>query len=115
MEDESETLAQLLSSAGGGDPRVERKAGRIGERCRIARAESLWAEALAGLGRHAEAEPLLLASHQVLQRERGPLIALTQEARARAVELHERWGRPAALEEWRQPTGPAAAAEPAVR
>ena len=58
---ELEEAERLLAEAARG----ERAGGWSGEAWRVAGAESLWGEALSRLGRHAEAEPLLLSSHRL--------------------------------------------------
>jgi serine/threonine protein kinase/Tfp pilus assembly protein PilF len=62
---------------------------------RIALAESLLGGALSALGRHAEAEPLLLHAHDVLKGTPGQVGR--REAKttaARLVALYDAWGRP---------------------
>ncbi|MEM7357283.1 MAG: hypothetical protein AAF657_41090, partial [Acidobacteriota bacterium] len=55
---------------------------------------------LVRLGRFAEAEPLLLASFEALDGQRGPK-GYRQMARARVVELYERWDQPQAAAAYR--------------
>ncbi|RMH18997.1 MAG: serine/threonine protein kinase [Acidobacteria bacterium] len=64
------------------------------DRGAIADAESVVGGALVALGRYGEAERLLLASYPVLVAARGGDSSYARAARARLVELYERWGRP---------------------
>ncbi|HEY7412544.1 MAG TPA: hypothetical protein VII13_17510, partial [Vicinamibacteria bacterium] len=62
---------------------------------RTAEARSLLGGCLTVLGRHAEAEPLLVESYPILERRRGRDYRRTREAGQRVVALYESWGRPA--------------------
>ena len=106
---EPEAAEPLLAAAARG----ERSGAWSGEAWRIARSQSLWGEALSRLGRHAEAEPLLLAAHEVFRSERlqGPVAALRARSTRRITDLYESWGRPEALEAWRRRPGAAPASE----
>jgi tetratricopeptide (TPR) repeat protein len=61
---------------------------------RIARAESLLGGALTALGRHAEAEPLLLHAYDVLKRTPGLEGRDAQTTATRLVALYDAWGQP---------------------
>jgi tetratricopeptide (TPR) repeat protein len=70
------------------------------------RAESMLGEALAGLRKHAQAEPVLLRAYEGLktrEREIPPLRARhhVELARARIVKLYDTWGRPEQAALWR--------------
>ncbi len=75
-------------------------------------AGSVYGTCLAGLGRHAEAEPLLLAAYPVLKQERGERADYTRDALARIVELYEAWGKPEKAAEYRALTVSSGAAPP---
>ncbi len=62
---------------------------------RRARAQGAWGECLLALGRLDEAEPLLLRSLAVLEREVGGNSTATQDARRRIRRLNEARGKPA--------------------
>ena len=55
-------------------------------------AESVRGACLTGLGRYAEAEPLLLGAYPVLQK--NPDAAVRRDALGRIVELYQAWGKP---------------------
>ena len=59
---------------------------------------SLLGEALTALGRHAEAEPLLLESFEKMKPPRAENRRL---ARERIVALYEAWGKPEKAAKWR--------------
>ncbi len=60
---------------------------------RIAHAESVHGACLAGLGRYAEAEPLLLGAYPALKETRGEEALETGEALGRLVDLYQAWGK----------------------
>ncbi len=64
----------------------------------IARVRSLTGAYLTRQGRYAEAEPLLIDSHQVLRETRGEEAIYTRAAHERITELYQAWGRPAPIE-----------------
>jgi eukaryotic-like serine/threonine-protein kinase len=68
---------------------------------RIARAENTRGACLAGRGRHAEAEPLLVDSYPVLRDAQGPRSPYARIALERVVSLYEAWGKPAKAAEYR--------------
>lgn len=68
---------------------------------RTRNAESVRGACLVGLGRHAEAEPLLLESYPVLEAERGADSVYARDALRRIVELYQAWGRPEKAEAYR--------------
>ena len=57
--------------------------------------------ALTGLGRYAEAEPLLLASHPVIQQQTGGRSSPTRAVLEYLVTLYEAWPRPDRATEYR--------------
>jgi tetratricopeptide (TPR) repeat protein len=57
-------------------------------------------ECLVQLGRHAEAEPLLLSSYEALAAKLGADDARTREALAAVVGLYRAWGRPREAAPW---------------
>jgi serine/threonine-protein kinase len=66
--------------------------------------KSLLGAALAGQGKYAEAEPLLLEGYEEMKKL-GPAIAVDAnlpEAGQRIVRLYEAWGKPEKAAEWRQ-------------
>jgi serine/threonine protein kinase/tetratricopeptide (TPR) repeat protein len=68
---------------------------------RLARAQSAWGGSLASSRRFAEAEPILLRSYEVLEREVGRDSTATVDAGRRVVQLYEAWGKPARANQWR--------------
>jgi tetratricopeptide (TPR) repeat protein len=68
--------------------------------------QSLLGAALAGQKKYAEAEPLLLASANVLKSYKGKLTAVQRQrvlaAVRRVVDLYEAWQRPEDAERWRK-------------
>ncbi len=66
---------------------------------RVADAESVLGSCLAGQGRFSEAEPLLLQSLPVLQKDSGPTYA--SAAAQRIVALYTAWGKPERAAEYR--------------
>ncbi len=62
---------------------------------RRARAQSAWGACLVSLRRFEEAEPILLLSQKVLEREVGRDSTATQDANRRIIRLYEAWGKPA--------------------
>ena len=65
-----------------------------------ARARSTWGECLVALRRYAEAEPVLLESHKVLERKVGVESTATQDTARRLVQLYEAWGKPTQAARW---------------
>lgn len=67
-------------------------------------------ECLVTLGRFAEAEPLLLASHEILQKNAARIPPWNQSEIARVAarieQLYSAWDRPDKAREWRQPSSP---------
>jgi tetratricopeptide (TPR) repeat protein len=61
---------------------------------RVANTKSLLGEALLQQSRWAEAEPLLLAAHEVLPELAGPRGGEFRPTRERLVRLYEGWGKP---------------------
>lgn len=59
----------------------------------VADAESLWGVYLSKIGRNAEAESLLLASHQIIRHAKGEQDIATINSRRRVVTMYEMWGR----------------------
>ena len=74
-------------------------------------AESVLGGSLAGQGRYADAEPLLVGGYQGMQQlgDRLPEIGKPrfQRAGGRIVALYEAWGKPAVAAEWRAKLKPA--------
>jgi hypothetical protein len=69
-------------------------------------AASMLGEALAGQGRHAEAEPLLLQGYERMEPPDEPIPRRRRrEARERIVALYEAWGKPEAAARWRSGEG----------
>jgi serine/threonine-protein kinase len=66
-------------------------------RWRIADTESILGGCLTVLGRFPEAEPLLLESYPLLQRDKGEGAKHVAEARQRIIELYTAWGKPERL------------------
>ena len=64
-------------------------------------AQSLLGEALAGLGKRAEAEALLLPAYDGLRASAAVSPWKKRAARERIVRLYEAWGRPEAAAAWR--------------
>ncbi len=64
-------------------------------------AESVRGACLSGLGRFAEAEPLLLDSYPVLKERQGVESTYAKDALKRIVDLYEAWGKPAKAAEYR--------------
>ncbi len=62
---------------------------------RRARAHSAWGACLISLRRFKEAEPILLQSLAVLEREVGSESTATQDANRRIEQLYKAWGKPA--------------------
>jgi serine/threonine-protein kinase len=60
---------------------------------------------LTGLGRYAEAEPLLLDSYRLMNARRGESHRQTQLTAKRIVEMYTGWNRPAKVREWRVRAG----------
>ncbi|MEW6744383.1 MAG: serine/threonine-protein kinase [Planctomycetota bacterium] len=80
---------------------IRRKVLPEGDRL-IAYAESVLGNCLTALGRHDEAEELLLGSFPVIEKLYGPSHPTrTQEAMRRIVALYEAWGKPAQAQAWR--------------
>ncbi|WP_422931536.1 tetratricopeptide repeat protein [Singulisphaera sp. PoT] len=80
-------------------------------------AQSTLGAALTGLGRYADAEPLIVKGYEGLKAREGeipPLFTRHRLAMAseRAVRLYEAWGQPAKAAEWRTKVGPRAHAKP---
>ncbi len=73
--------------------------GSQGDPWRVADAESVLGSCLAGQGRFSEAEPLLLRSLPVLQKDSGPTYA--SAAAQRIVDLYTAWGKPERAAEYR--------------
>jgi tetratricopeptide (TPR) repeat protein len=59
------------------------------------------------LGRHADAEPLLLQAHELLERVVGPKDHRTQKVVTELVDLYRAWDRPQDAERWQARAGPA--------
>jgi serine/threonine-protein kinase len=68
----------------------------------VAADEGLLGECLTMQKRYAEAEPLLVESHQSLKASRGDKHGLTQDALKRLVKLYEAWGKPEMAARFRQ-------------
>jgi serine/threonine-protein kinase len=64
---------------------------------RVADTESVLGGCLAALGRFPEAEPLLLESYPILQKDRGDGAKHAGEARQRIIDLYTAWGKPERL------------------
>jgi tetratricopeptide (TPR) repeat protein len=62
--------------------------------------------ALAGLGRYAEAEPILLESYELMRSKRGEQHRATSMVAQRVVELYTSWGKPERAAEWQAKIGP---------
>ena len=62
---------------------------------RRARAQSAWGACLVSLRRFEEAEPILLQSREVLEREVGTESTATRDAARRIAQLYKAWGKPA--------------------
>jgi serine/threonine protein kinase/tetratricopeptide (TPR) repeat protein len=84
-------------------------------------ARSMLGEALVGLGRFQEAEPLLILGRRGLVGRRGTILParraeVLRDAVDRLVKLYERWGIPGQAEAWRQirPDRPGTPAERAL-
>jgi hypothetical protein len=60
---------------------------------------------LADLGRHGEAEPLLLGAYETLSRSTGPTAGATRQALEQLAALYESWGRPESAAEYRAALG----------
>ncbi len=74
----------------------------LGEGHRMtAYARTVLGGALAALGRYDEAEPLLLASVPIVERQYGRATSMAAEARSRLVILYEATGRPDDADQWR--------------
>ena len=67
----------------------------------IINAESVLGGVLTGLGRYAEAEPLLLNAYPILQEQRGEHSACTRDTLRRLVTLYDAWGKPEKAAEYR--------------
>jgi len=67
---------------------------------RRARAQSAWGACLVSLRRFDEAEPILLQSRAVLEREVGRDSTATRDANRRIMRLYEAWGKPAKAAQW---------------
>jgi tetratricopeptide (TPR) repeat protein len=63
--------------------------------------------ALTGLGRYAEAEPILLESYGLMRRKRGDAHRTTLMNAQAVVELYKAWGQSTRVAEWQLKTGPA--------
>ncbi len=67
--------------------------------------------ALAGQGKHAQAEPLLTQGYEGMRTREAKIPALGKkrvaEAAARIVPFYEAWGKPDKAAEWRRRLGPA--------
>jgi len=66
----------------------------------IGRLLSEWGGCRVDRGAYAEAEPLLLEGHSILEKDRGARKPAS-EARGRLVRLYEAWGRPADAARWK--------------
>jgi Fe-S oxidoreductase len=64
---------------------------------------------LGNLGRHAEAERLLLPSYEALAAKLGPKDSRTQETVTEIAKLYDRWGKPQQAASWREKAAPAKA------
>ena len=64
---------------------------------------------LSNLGRHAEAERLLLPSYDALAAKLGPKDSRTQETVTEIAKLYDRWGKPQQAASWREKTASAKA------
>jgi tetratricopeptide (TPR) repeat protein/tRNA A-37 threonylcarbamoyl transferase component Bud32 len=73
-------------------------------------AQSMLGETLAGLGRHAEAEPLIVGGYEGLSRRKGAIQPASRsrlvEAGPRVVRLYEAWGKPGMVKAWREKLNP---------
>jgi serine/threonine-protein kinase len=72
---------------------------------RIGVAETVAGGCLADLGRHGEAEPLLLGAYETLSRSTGPTAGATRQALEQLAALYESWGRPERAAEYRAALG----------
>ncbi len=72
---------------------------------RIHYAEGLRGACLTGLGRHARAEPVLVASYQALKAQQGDGAPHVRKALKRLVVLYEAWDRPDRAAEYRSALG----------
>jgi hypothetical protein len=61
---------------------------------RVSTVKSLLGGALAGLGRYAEAETLLLEAFKGIPVRAGPCGREAQPTRARLIRLYQEWGKP---------------------
>lgn len=68
---------------------------------RVADTESVLGGCLTALGRFSEAEPLLLESYPILQKDKGDGAKHAAEARQRIVDLYTAWGKPERLAAYR--------------
>jgi tetratricopeptide (TPR) repeat protein len=68
---------------------------------RVADTQSVLGGCLTALGRFPEAEPLLLNSYPVLQRDKGDGAKHAAEARQRIIDLYTAWGKPERLAAYR--------------
>ena len=63
--------------------------------------------ALTGLGRYAEAEPILLDSYELMRRKRGDAHRTTLMNAQRVADLYRSWGQTTRAAEWQRKSGPA--------
>jgi serine/threonine protein kinase/tetratricopeptide (TPR) repeat protein len=68
---------------------------------RVADTESVLGGCLAALSRFTEAEPLLLESYPILQKDKGDGAKHAAEARQRIIDLYTAWGKPERLAAYR--------------
>ncbi len=67
---------------------------------RTASSNGNWGMSLVRLGRFEEAESVLLASHDVIVKERAGVASFETNARKRMIDLYEAWGRPDQALKW---------------
>jgi hypothetical protein len=79
---------------------IRQKSYASGDR-RTALAESHLGECLLTLGRHADAEPLLVSGYEALKAAKGVPPAELNRALDRLIKLYEAWGKPEKATEWR--------------
>jgi serine/threonine protein kinase len=85
---------------------------RNASRVDVGEAESLLGGCLTTLGRHAEAEPLLLAGYEKLVASSDTGLRRVERASARLIDLYDASGRPEEAARWRATAGPVGAATP---
>jgi len=84
-----------------------------GDHWEVATTTNLLGACLTDEGRFAAAEPLLLESRAIIEKQFGPAHDRTRVATTRVVTLYERWGKESTAAEWRakllKPAAPAQA------